>query len=150
MFSLVLSYDEFLSSLLWIYLRLVHFAYLSNSFTSWTNSTKEIAKKIQNFGCILNNGKLVMMGFGILVYKGKRKYEKRVILSKSLMRELGEKLRTKLQDKPIDKNEDFSSFIGCHLPTFHGMSNGCYCCRPEETETSPMPQDRSERVKLLK
>ena len=127
----------------------MHFKYLSNSFTSWTNSTKEIAKD-PNFGCILNNGKLVMMGFEILVYKGKRKYEKRVILSKSLMRELGEKLRTKLQDKPIDKNEDFSSFIGCHLPTFHGLSNVCYCCRPEETETSPMPQDRTERVKLLK
>ena len=84
------------TSLLCFYLRLVHFAYLSNSFTSWTNSTKEIAKKIQNFGCISNNGKLVMMGFGILVYKGKRKYEKRVILSKSLMRDLGEKLKWRL------------------------------------------------------
>ena len=60
------------------------FCLLVKQFYQLDKQYKGNRKKIKNFACILNNGKLVMMGFGILVYKGKRKYEKRVILSKSL------------------------------------------------------------------
>ena len=60
------------------------FCLLIKQFLLVGQTVQRKSQKDPNFGCILNNGKLVMMGFGILVFKGKRKYVIRVILSKSI------------------------------------------------------------------